>query len=125
MSTSKRYSESFKLKVIQELASGKFSSITEASRAYEITGKVTVRGWIKKYGRNDLLPKVILVKTPEEQDETVKLKKRIKELEKALTEVTVSDVMHRAYFDIVCEQAGISDIESMKKKVAKKLSKDL
>ena len=37
------------------------------------------------------------MKTPEEQDETAKLKKRIKKLDKALTEVTVSDVMHRAF----------------------------
>ena len=124
MKYSIRYSEAFKLKVVRELASGKFSSMAEASRAYGIRGQVTVRSWVKKYGRNDLLPKVMIVQNPDEQDEKEQLKRRIKELEKALTEVTVSDVMHRAYFDIVCEQAGITDIESMKKKVAKKLSKD-
>jgi transposase-like protein len=124
MKYSIRYSETFKLKVVKELASGKFTSITEASRAYDIAGNDTVRSWVKKYGRTDLLPKVLIVKTPEEQSENERLKKRIKELEKALTDVTVSDVMHRAYFDIVCEQAGITDIDSMKKKVAKKLSKD-
>lgn len=124
MKYSIRYSETFKLKVVKELASGKFTSIREASRAYDIPGSDTVRSWVKKYGRDDLLPKVLVVKTPEEQSENERLKKRIKELEKALTDVTVSDVMHRAYFDIVCEQAGITDIDSMKKKVAKKLSKD-
>lgn len=124
MKYSIRYSEAFKLKVVKELASGKFSSLSEASRAYDITGQMTVRSWVKKYGRNDLLPKVMIVKTPDEQDEKKELKKRIKELEKALTEVTVSDVMHRAYFDIVCEEAGIADVDAMKKKVAKKLSKD-
>ena len=124
MKYSIRYSETFKLKVVKELASGKFSSLSEASRAYDITGNETVRSWVKKYGRNDLLPKVLVVKTPDEQDECKRLKKRIKDLEKALTDVTVSDVMHRAYFNIVCEQAGITDIEAMKKKVAKKLSKD-
>ena len=124
MKYSIRYSETFKLKVVKELASGKFNSLTEASKAYDITGNETVRSWVKKYGRTDLLPKVLVVKTPEEQDENERLKQRIKELERALTDVTVSDVMHRAYFDIVCEQAGITDIESMKKKVAQKLSKD-
>ncbi|MCM8536081.1 MAG: hypothetical protein NE334_09110, partial [Lentisphaeraceae bacterium] len=28
-------------------------------------GSDTVRSWVKKYGRDDLLPKVLVVKTPE------------------------------------------------------------
>ena len=56
-----RYSEAFKIEVIKELESGKFSSISEASRHYEIPGGNTLKDWLKKYGRNHLLPKVIRV----------------------------------------------------------------
>ena len=54
-----RYSESFKQKVVNEIAKGKFISCTEASQAYGISGSCTVRDWVKKYGRTDLLPRVI------------------------------------------------------------------
>jgi transposase-like protein len=53
------------------------SSISEVSRRYGIKGKATVQDWIKKFGREELLNKVIKIEMKGEQD-------RLKELEKAL-----------------------------------------
>lgn len=119
-----KYSESFKQKVVTEIANGKFSSNQEAGMAYGIKGATTIRRWVKKYGRDDLLPRVIRVESETDRNEVEDLKRKIKELEKTVTELAVSEVMHKAYFDIVCDQNGITDPEAMKKKVAAKLSKE-
>ena len=43
-----RYSEAFKLQVVNDLESGKLGSITEASRHYGITGSTTVNTWLAR-----------------------------------------------------------------------------
>ena len=56
-----RYSMSFKRQVVSELESGRFDSIGQASEHYGITGSMTVKKWLVKFGRNHLCPKVIRV----------------------------------------------------------------
>jgi transposase-like protein len=119
-----RYSESFKQKVVNEISKGKFISSGEASQAYGISGSCTVRAWIKKYGRTDLLPRVIRVESEKDIDEIKALKKHIAELQKTVTELAISDVMNKAYFEIACDDFGITDKESFKKKVGAKLSSE-
>ncbi|WP_207497335.1 transposase [Aridibaculum aurantiacum] len=67
-----RYSNSFKLMVVQEIEEG--HAIEAIRRKYGIGGGATIQIWIKKYGRNHLLNKVVRVETMNERD-------RIKELE--------------------------------------------
>ena len=67
-----RYSNSFKLMIVQEIEEG--SSFEAVRRKYGIGGGETIQKWIKKYGRNHLLNKVLRVETMNEKD-------RIKELE--------------------------------------------
>ena len=117
-----RYSEAFKMKVISELESGEVSSMAEARRKYDIGGGSTIRNWIKKYGKNHLLGKVVRVETPEDKDEKKQLKKRIEQLEKALADAKVKEVMSRAYFEVLCEDVGIEDVEGFKKKLDVKVS---
>ena len=111
-----RYSESFKMQVISELESGKLKNISEANRKYGIKGAETVKRWLKKYGKNHLVSKVIKVETPEDIDEKKALKKRIAELEKALADTSVKAVINEAYFQVVCEKFGVTDVEEIKKK---------
>ena len=117
-----RYSESFKMQVISELESGKLKNISEANRKYGIKGAETVKRWLKKYGKNHLVSKVVKVETPEDIDEKKALKKRIAELEKALADTSVKAVINEAYFQVVCERFGVTDVEEIKKKVDVKLS---
>jgi len=119
-----KYSEGFKRKVVSEISKGKFMSCQAAKEAYGINGSCTVRNWVRKYGRTDLLPKVIRVESMNERNEVNELKRKIKELEKTVTELAISEVMHKAYFEIVCEQNGITDIAAMKKKVVMQQSKE-
>jgi transposase-like protein len=71
-----RYSMSFKRQVVSELESGRFDSIVQASEHYGITGSMTVRKWLGKFGRNHLCPKVIRVEKPDEQNQVRQLKNR-------------------------------------------------
>jgi transposase-like protein len=59
----KRYSESFKLKVLSELENGEKTK-AEILKDYRI-GRATLYGWIKKYSKFDLLNRHIRVETME------------------------------------------------------------
>ena len=50
MATTIRYSEAFKLEVIDSLANSKYKTIADAKRAFGITGCGTVERWLAKYG---------------------------------------------------------------------------
>jgi len=116
-----RYSEAFKMQVVRELDTGRLRSISEAQEKYGITGNVTIHGWLKKYGRRDLLPRRVRIEMPDERDQIKKLNKRIRELEKALADSHVHQVIDQARFEVLCEEMGITDIEGYKKKLSKRL----
>ena len=118
-----RYSEAFKLQVIKAIERGEFSSLNEAMERYGIGGGSTINSWLKKYRRKDILPKKVRIEMPNEISQIKKLKKRIHDLEKALADAKVGEVLSKAYFEIVCEDAGIKDIEGYKKKVEEELSR--
>ena len=121
----KRYSESFKLQVIDDLESGRFRTHGEAREHYGITGCSTLNSWLVKYGKNHLIPRKVRIETLDEKDKIKELKLKIKKLEKALAEKTVDQVLTDAYFHVLCEEKGIKDPESYKKKLASKVSKEL
>jgi transposase len=111
-----RYSEAFKLQVIRELEEGKFTSYVKASEAYGIKGSCTVLEWIRKYGKNDLLNKVIIVKKPNEKNELKKLKDKIRKLESALSDIHLDLIIEKEYLKLSCDIAGIDNVEEFKKK---------
>ena len=83
-----RYSNCFKEKVVQEVSSG--HSISEVCRKYDIRGAATVQGWIKKYGRNELLNRVIRVQMRSEEDKIRQLEAENKRLKIALSEAVLA-----------------------------------
>lgn len=116
-----RYSEAFKLQVIRELEDGRFRSPFEAGRAYGVKGGGTVAYWLRRYGKNRLLGKVVRVETPKEVNEAKELRKRVRELEKALADAHIDSRLDAAYLRIACRAAGIEDVDDFKKKHAGKL----
>ena len=63
----KRYSEAFKLKVMEELRDGKWKSVGEASEAYGVS-TTGIHKWMKSLGFEYLKGKMIYVKTHSELD---------------------------------------------------------
>lgn len=116
-----RYSEAFKIQVINELESGKLATIAEARKRYGIRGQGTIQYWLKKYGKNKLRNKVVKVNTPNDRDQIQELKKEVSQLKKALAETQVQSVLNDAYFKVVCENHGITDPDEYKKKLDEKL----
>jgi len=115
------YSEAFKMQVVAEIAQGKFASILHAQKAYGICGGNTINQWVKKYGREDLLPKRVRVETMSEIDELKEAKKRIRDLEKALSDSHMDYCLERAFLEIACEQMG-TNRDELKKNNAMRLA---
>lgn len=110
------YSEAFKLQVLRELEEGKFPTKESARRAYGIRGGGTLLKWIDKYGKYNLLDKVIRVEKPEEVSEVKQLRKRMRDLEKALADTHLDLKLEEAYTRLACKAAGIEDVDAFKKK---------
>ena len=109
-----RYSEAFKIRVVQELEREGLTALAMRSK-YGIRGAGTVESWIRKYG-NGTRGKIIRVETPEEINELKRLKDRVKRLESLLADANIDLALERAYTQMACERAGIKDVEEFKKK---------
>ena len=110
-----RYSEAFKMQLIQELESGKLDSIEHARRSYGIAGTTTIQKWLKKYGRNDLRAKVVRVEKPNEQDQVKRLRNEVKALKSALAETQVENLVNRSVYEVLCNEVGVDPGEFKKK----------
>ena len=109
-----RYSEGFKVQVVQELESQGLS-FEAIRRKYGVKGAWTVQRWVRKYG-NGTRGKVVRVEKPEEIDEMARLRKRVRLLESALADSNLDLALERAYVRLACQRAGIKDVEGFKKK---------
>jgi transposase-like protein len=111
------YSEAFKRKVVGELERGKFGSLEAARRAYGIGGATTVTKWVRRYGHEDLLPKRVRIQTLKEQDELKEARKRIRELEAAVSDAHIDHCLEKAYFHVACKRMGVDPDDFKKKNV--------
>jgi transposase-like protein len=110
-----RYSEAFKVRLVEDVACGKYKSLEEARRRNGIRGSVTLTKWLKQYGREDILPKRIKVETMEEVDEMKAARRRIRELEAALADAHMDYCLESAFLEIACEKLGTT-AEDLKRK---------
>lgn len=111
-----RYSISFKRQVVADLESGRFESIESARQHYGIGGRETIQTWLRKYGKNHLLPKVVIVQKPNERDQIRQLKQQVAELQQALGQTQVENVLNNEFLKIACDELAC-DVETFKKKV--------
>ena len=112
-----RYSDAFKLKVVQDIEKGKLT-ISEARRLYEINGTNTVYRWLRKYGKNDLIQKVVRIEMKDEKSQLKKKDERIRELESVIASLTLHNLCLQNYVDVVNENIS----EEEKKTSLSKLS---
>jgi transposase len=96
-----RYSQAFKQKVISEIETGKIT-IADAKKIYDITGNGTIEKWIKKFGKNHLLAKVVRVEMKDEKDKIKQLDQRQQQLESALAQ---------AHLKIICLESLLESVE--------------
>jgi transposase-like protein len=114
------YSTAFKQKVISEIESGQFS-IEQARKIYNIGGGSTISKWLKKYGKNHLLGKIVRIEMADEVAELKKLQKQKAELESALAKAHLKIISLESIIESAEEDLGID----LKKSTVRKQSSDL
>jgi transposase-like protein len=85
-----RYSISFKQKVVKEIESEGLN-ISEAARRYDIKGGQTIQNWIRKFGQNHLLSKIVRVEMKGEKDRVKELEGELKRVKLALADATLKN----------------------------------
>lgn len=84
--SSKDYSLSFKLEVIQEIESGELG-IKEAQHKYGIQGNATVSTWLRKHGNFDWLNKSTVSMPKSKEQKLLELEQKVRLLEKQKKEL--------------------------------------
>jgi transposase len=79
-----RYSFSFKQLVVKEIEEG--FSISATAKKYGINGGETIKKWIKKFGKNHLLNKIVRIEMIGEADRVKQLENELKEAKVALAD---------------------------------------
>ncbi|MCO5229540.1 MAG: transposase [Chitinophagales bacterium] len=101
----RRFSEDFKLKIVQEYESGQ-SSVCEMERIYDI-GNATIYSWIYKYS-NYNKKSIQVVEMKNSQSEKIKLlEARVKELERAVGQKQMNIDYLEKMIDLAKEQFDI------------------
>ena len=118
--TTVRYSDCFKRSIVEEIEKNGLS-IEDCRRKYGIGGGSTIQKWLKKYGKNHLLNKIVRVETIDEIQEINALKKEIKALKEAFANLSLKNLVLETYLEEFGKETGRTD--EIKKKYAQELSK--
>ena len=111
----RRYSEGFKLKILAELSTGKYSK-RELSRIYGLRAS-TINDWIKKYDRKDLMNTRIMVENMDEITRIKALQKEIEQLKKLLLKKDLDQLVNDSYLEVASELLGYKNVAELKKKL--------
>lgn len=111
----RRYSEGFKLKILSELSTGKYSK-RELSRIYGLQSS-TINEWIKKYDRKDLMNTRIMVENMDEITRVKSLQKEIEQLKKLLLKKDLDHLVDDSYLEVAAEMLGYKNVAELKKKL--------
>jgi len=103
------YSESFKVKVVKEVISGKFSSKESARQHFGIRSKSAILDWMRLYSGAEGINKTgrLLKNRDYMSEEIAKQSMRIKELETLLRKEELKVELSNAFIDIAKEKYGI------------------
>ena len=63
-----KYDDQFKRTVVSMLESGEIDSIQKAMKIFHVKGSSIISSWIKKFGKEHLLPKIKMRRLIEEVD---------------------------------------------------------
>jgi transposase-like protein len=111
----RRYSEPFKLKILDELTTGKLNKY-QLGKLYGIA-PTTINEWIRKYNRKDLMNTRIKVETKDEITRIKALQKEIKQLKQLLLKKDLDALVLDSYLEVAAEQLGYKSVTELKKKL--------
>ena len=109
----RRYSEAFKLKILAELSTGKYSK-RELGNIYGID-RNTINVWIKKYDRKDLMNTRIMVENLDEISRIKALQNEIEQLKRLLIKKDIDHLVLESYLKVAAQNLGYKSVEELKK----------
>ena len=112
----RRYSEPFKLKILDELTTGKLNK-SQLGKLYGIN-PTTINEWIRKYNRKDLMNTRIKVETKDEITRIKALQKEIKQLKKPLLKKDLDAMVLESYLQVAAQDLGYKSVAELKKKLS-------
>jgi len=111
--SARRYSDAFKLKILDEFSKGKYSK-RDLSRLYGIRAS-TINDWIKKFDRKDLMNTRIIVENADEISRLKLLQKEIEQLKKLLLKKDLEMLANDSYLEVAAEKLGFKNVAELKK----------
>ncbi len=111
----RRYSEPFKLKILAELSTGKYTK-SELGKLCSIA-PTTINEWIRKYERTDLMNTRVKVETKDEITRIKALQKEIEQLKKLLLKKDLDQMVEESYLEVAAEKLGYKNVRELKKKL--------
>jgi len=118
--TTVRYSDCFKRSIVEEIEKNGLS-IEDCRRKYGIGGSSTIQKWLKKYGKNHLLNKMVRVETLDEVQKIKALETELKNVKEAFANLSLRNLVLETYLEEFGKETGRTD--EIKKKYAQELSK--
>lgn len=111
----RRYSEPFKLKILDEITTGKLNK-NQLGKLYGIA-PTTINEWIRKYHRKDLMNTRVKVETKDEITRIKELQKEIEQLKKLLLKKDLDAMIEESYLEVAAEKLGYKTVQELKKKL--------
>jgi transposase-like protein len=111
----RRYSEGFKLKILAELSTGKYSK-KQLGSIYGID-RSTINEWIKKYDRKDLMNTRIMIENEDDISRIKALQKEIEQLKKLILKKDLEMLVNDSYLEALAEKHGYKNVAELKKKL--------
>lgn len=93
-----RYSIGFKKQIVRQIEEEGLG-IQEVRQRYGIAGGATIQRWLRKFGKNHLLNRVVRIETMEEKDQIKALRDEIRKLKSALADSIVAQKCLEAVID--------------------------
>ena len=118
--TTVRYSDCVKRSIVEEIEKNGLS-IEDCRRKYGIGGSSTIQKWLKKYGKNHLLNKMVRVETLDEVQKIKALETELKNVKEAFANLSLRNLVLETYLEEFGKETGRTD--EIKKKYAQELSK--
>ena len=112
----RRYSEPFKLKILDEITTGKLNK-NQLGKLYGIA-PTTINEWIRKYNRKDLMNTRVKVETKDEITRVKELQKEIEQLKKLLLKKDLDALVLDSYLEVTAEDLGYKSVAELKKKLS-------
>lgn len=113
--TQRRYSSAFIRNVVDEIERGQLS-ISQARRLYDIGGTTTIQKWLKRFGKQHLLTRIVRVEMKDEVSRLKAQEKKIQELQAALSDAHLKILVLESTVSVLeKEQTGKEHTQKKKK----------